>query len=668
MAVATEVTNVRYPGNNSTSIEYPVTFPVVDGSHIKVGVRPDGEAFAELPSWKFVVVPKAGGAFAVTTVDAIAVDSVVVIWREVPVTQPTELPLAGRLPSTAIEGGLDRATMQIQELKATQARCIKLDQAADEQDDIAPVPNTLLGFDGDGNFTTLDSTTVRELAQLDGDGANATASWANAAAQAAVVPGFIGQLGVRRDDLSVWVAQNIAAGAWARARGDIGGKVIVTNETQFAAALAAGLGIRVVGEIELTTHYDITTATVIEGAQGAAITLAGADTYGFSVQASLIVRDIKIKAPTRLQKRAFAIGGTRYAGYFVLQNVEFDTIGNALCADGGATSPIMPDILIDQCRFKRIGGNGYTGGSIGNSGAVVINWNLGSVRIQGCEFDDIYGNPIHVSYNGIKTIPPDADDNSSVVNEFEEEGCVWVIGNRMRNYDRNGIECFSCDYGHIVLNQVIGGSGSWVGGGSGIGISAAGKYMKVHLNSVKNFWGYGIEIYGYGITCTDNTIDTCSQDSANIRRGLSVDHSSHCLVSGNQFINIVNAVNPKTAIGVSNSNNITIDGNRFSLVSIACDVQAASCENITFTGNEHFFSDGGSGLGNSYKWTFAATSGLKHIVIGNITRNIGAVPAAQFLKVAATFGVYYDYTTGQHVAPGPGFLEFGTLGQNLVIP
>jgi hypothetical protein len=256
MAVASTVTNVSYPGNNSTSTEYPVTFPVLDGSHIKVGQRDAGGPFLQLASWAFTVVPKPGGSFAITTTAAVPPTSTLVIWREVPVTQPTELPLAGPLPSTSLETGLDRGVMQTQELREEIGRAVRLDRAAGHQAPLTPVPNALLGFDGAGDWAVTDAARIRELAQLEGDGSNLQATWADAAAQFSVVPAFTGQMGIRRSDNTLWTARSTTGGDWVPARIP---RVIVSTEDELLDAIAANRSIFVSGTINISSSLDLET-------------------------------------------------------------------------------------------------------------------------------------------------------------------------------------------------------------------------------------------------------------------------------------------------------------------------------------------------------------------------------------------------------------------------
>lgn len=668
MAVPSEVSTVVYPGNKSAMIEYPVPFQALEAEHIKVGVRPVGDPFVQLPAWEYTVVAKPGGGWAVTTSDPVPAADTVVIWRELPVIQPVELPLAGRLPATAIEQALDRQTMQIQQLADDVDRCVRLDRSASAQGTFQVLPNTLLGLDGNGNWTNFDPDKVRELALIGGvDEGNPVATWATAGDRTTTAPAFLGQVGVQRSDKSLWVANSLTVGDWVKAYSDTDTSVkTVRTVEEFTAAVAAGGAIRIIGTITLTTPYDITKPMVIDGDIGAKLVLAMSTSYAFSVQASLIVRDLEVTSATRLAHRAFTIGGPRFVGTFMLQRCHIHNVGCAFNGDGGGASNIMPTIIIDQCRINAIGGAGYTGAGVGLFGAIAIAWNLGAVRLTNNIITDTWGNGIWIGDNGIKRIPPESVDNSAVVPNASAAGQVWIVGNWVRDYYRNGIEVFGCDWAVIAHNKIIGGNYGFIGGQ--IALSQAGNHGIVHGNYVRDYPGYGIEIvYKYNIV-TGNVIDTCTGDRENPLLAMSIggrDVTSKCLVANNHFINIVHKTHTHVCINLSQSTDITITGNRYTDCSIACDVQASSCDRITFTNNEHLYSAGASTV--ALKWTFAANSGTNHVVMNNVTRGIGTNPAAPWIKFGGGAGGYVNYTSGKQIAPAD-FLEVGATSNNLVIP
>lgn len=681
MSVASEVTNVSYPGNSSTTVEYPVIFEVTDGSFIKAGVKPVDGAFAELPSWEFTVIVKPDGSFAVTTNPAIPATSTLVIWREMPLTQPTELPLAGRLPSTALEGGLDRLTMQVQQLADEVARCVKLDRSAGPQGAFPVTPDTLLGVDANGAWTSFGPTKVRELALLAAiDAGNPIATWATEGDRASTPPDFVGQIGAQRDDKSLWVGNSTTGGDWTKALADLGDIKIVRTVAQFEAALAAGGRMRIVSSLTLPNAYTITAPVDIEGAPGVVLTLAHTATYGFLVQATTRFQDIRITGPNRTSMRAFAIGGSRYAGSFVLQRVAIYNVGNALCLDGAASSVVAPHVMIDDCDIYAIGAAGYTGGGgSGGDGAIALTWNLSQVNIVNNRIWDTYGNAIYIGQSGLMA---GGQNNTAQVPNMLSVGQIFIHNNWIRDFDRNGIEVFGADYAVVSFNRIIGGTG--IVDGAGISLSFAGSYGVCHGNIVRDYWGYGIEVVRRHNIVTCNLIDTCTHDRSNVLMAMSVggrDTTSNCLIASNIFRNIVNKVHPHIAISFATSTDCAAVNNKFYDVSIACQVASGANESITFVGNEHRFANGGNLLDpalyptpSEFQWTFSASgsAGTKHVVMSNVTRNKAGAAAtiAQFYKFGVGSGGYVNYTSGQQIHGGSAgtYLELGATSNNLVIP
>lgn len=172
------------------------------------------------------------------------------------------------------------------------------------------------------------------------------------------------------------------------------------------------------------------------------------------------------------------------------------------------------------------------------------------------------------------------------------------------------------------------------------------------------------------MTATDNVIDTCTHDRSNPLFGMSLGGSVACrwaTVHGNHFINIVNKTYGHAALSMSNCSHISVRGNKFTLCSVACNISATSVDNVTFMENDHLFDDGSGGGGLGY-FTFQANSGTKHVVMNNVTRGAGGSYSTDSMyRVAASCGVYYDFTSGQQIAPGPGYLDFGDSSANLSI-
>ena len=173
MAVDTQISQVNYEGNGSTSVGYPITFPFLDPDHILVGTLNEDDEIILLDSDDYTVDVAES---EVRTDPAIADTETVVILRSMPLTQPTVYPEGGAFPSQEHERALDRLTMLVQQL----ARL---------------VDGTGVNFGGDLSDVI---------------------TFANAAARIAATPRRIGQLGIQLNDNSLWYGSNIGVGQWTR--------------------------------------------------------------------------------------------------------------------------------------------------------------------------------------------------------------------------------------------------------------------------------------------------------------------------------------------------------------------------------------------------------------------------------------------------------------------
>lgn len=202
MAIPSAVRAVEYVGNNSTVTPYSIPFPFHDVAHIYVGVTADGETEPTvLASNAYTVTPITGGGTLVTAA-AIPITSTVLIFREVPIVQPTTLPLAGRLSSESIETAFDRLTMI----------CQQIDSRA----------RAAAGLDDNGAVVVPNGTAIPPD----------VATWNLAAERGAVTPIRAGQLGVERDTDKIFIANSVTTGDWTEyAQGGPTGPAGPTGDT-----------------------------------------------------------------------------------------------------------------------------------------------------------------------------------------------------------------------------------------------------------------------------------------------------------------------------------------------------------------------------------------------------------------------------------------------------
>ena len=527
MSVSSEVTNVTYPGNESSSTAYPVTFPVTDGSQIRVGIQVAGEAFAQSPSWAYTVIEGAAGTFSVTTVNPVDDTSTVVIWREMPATQPVELPLAGRLPSTAIESGLDRATMQIQELKSTLSRAIKMDYSASPQADVSPVPNALFGFDANGNFEPVTAARVRELAQLEGNGANATATWVNPAARPSTVPQFTGQIGIQRSDKSAWTALSTTAGDWTPATLPY---ETVTTEAELLLAIASSRIIRIRGMITLSSSLIITTndVTLLGAGPNAGLTLPH---NGTSLQTVVWVRAQRVKL----------IGLVITSNHPLTTGRTHPDVGVRFATD---TTSNCSGLTVHQCIFRNLGW-----GILGDRSSAVLP--TYDVRITECLFEGIFNGAIWLLWffhnlrildNVFRMRTASQTHNIDFNPIYVAMRCdeMIIAFNSISRFGRNAIEVWnpSNDPAAAASNRNVLIAYNDIrepllpAGGTGIGITILGKgYLRQIGNTIDGVY-IGLEINGDSVNNGYNI--AYGNGLTNIKNSaISINSVTHALVESN---------------------------------------------------------------------------------------------------------------------------------------
>lgn len=176
--IETEVFSYSYTGNGSTVTGYPVPFPFLGNhSYVKCAVLLDGDAEETILTGGDYTVHQVGAAYEVRTAVAYVEADTVRVYRELPLTQPLDLPISGALSPVNLETALDRLVMQMQQIAS-----------------LVGGLSIGAGYIVEGNVT-----------------------FAGAAERAAAVPTRVGQLAVQLEDMSYWVSTGITAGAWTHA-------------------------------------------------------------------------------------------------------------------------------------------------------------------------------------------------------------------------------------------------------------------------------------------------------------------------------------------------------------------------------------------------------------------------------------------------------------------
>jgi hypothetical protein len=157
-----------------------------------------------------------GSGGSLVTAAPIDEDDTLIIFRQVPLTQPTVFQPAGPFPAKSNETALDRLLMICQQLN----RRINVLEGVVEPDYVyVPASNS--------------------------DDSRDTLAWASAAARGAVAPKWTGQLGVQIDDLSIWEAGSAGVGDWVLYTGTwqkeyrvVAPATVVTSGTVYVGTLS----------------------------------------------------------------------------------------------------------------------------------------------------------------------------------------------------------------------------------------------------------------------------------------------------------------------------------------------------------------------------------------------------------------------------------------------
>ena len=221
MSVSATATAATYNGNNSTSTGYAVTFPYLDPAHVKVKKTLTATGVSTTLTGggvDFTLVEVGVGSPYVRTTVAIPTSYRVSVYRETPITQPLTLPSAGPFEAQSVERAFDRIVYQIQEKLTSLGGTLHLSDPAATAAPIPNTANTLVGFSSLGATKNYTAAELRDLilglgvTTLSGN----TKTWADETARAAISPDFVGQIGVQRDDASIWYAYALGGSYWNR--------------------------------------------------------------------------------------------------------------------------------------------------------------------------------------------------------------------------------------------------------------------------------------------------------------------------------------------------------------------------------------------------------------------------------------------------------------------
>ncbi|WP_050025202.1 tail fiber protein [Verrucomicrobium sp. BvORR034] len=195
MAVQSGTSAAIYTGNNSTVTPYPVPFPYLLPSDIYVAVQVgEGDPAILAQGADYTLTPtkdSSGNIVGGQVVTKVAYNNTrtLTIFRQVSLTQLTELPEAGPISSRTLEKAYDKATMALQQIHR---RVLALE-----------------GIDDGGSVIVIPEGSTGDVLQD-------VQTFADATTRGNAIPKRVGQLGVQIDNGSLWRSTSTGAGSWAR--------------------------------------------------------------------------------------------------------------------------------------------------------------------------------------------------------------------------------------------------------------------------------------------------------------------------------------------------------------------------------------------------------------------------------------------------------------------
>lgn len=165
MALNSTTTKVSYAGDDADT-SFPITFVFWDNSDIEAVLVDDatGAETTWVEATNYTLSGGDGSTGTLTATAAPATGETLVIRSNRANTQPTELPLGGRLPSTSVERALDQTTRLVQQRGEETGRALKAPVA---ESSIADIPtsasraNKVFTFDANGD------PQAQEIADID---------------------------------------------------------------------------------------------------------------------------------------------------------------------------------------------------------------------------------------------------------------------------------------------------------------------------------------------------------------------------------------------------------------------------------------------------------------------------------------------------------------------
>ncbi len=148
MAIQSTHSKVQYVGNGSTVTAYPVTFPFLEASDLRVLAD---ETLLVL-GVGYTVEGGEGEEGSLFTLEPWDETHTLTIYRETALLQPTSYEDQDAFPAKSHERALDRLTMIAQDLDRMTNLGVKISEIQDPLQALLPEPETVIGFDEEGVF------------------------------------------------------------------------------------------------------------------------------------------------------------------------------------------------------------------------------------------------------------------------------------------------------------------------------------------------------------------------------------------------------------------------------------------------------------------------------------------------------------------------------------
>lgn len=222
MSIAAEIASVSYTLATGVGEEMPVTFKVLDSSHLRVYA--DGELQTLTTDYTWTSDGTDAGTGTVTSVSMLAGEEVYITY-EIPATQESEFEDGDPFPPEVVEGEFDKSRLILAAIKERLTEVLRFPpgEAATQLGAAAARASKALWFDSNGDPTVYNAAQLLAVIEAeipDSVVDRPTVTFADASDRGTTTPDFTGQLGIQLDTLgadplgSLYVSASTSVGDW----------------------------------------------------------------------------------------------------------------------------------------------------------------------------------------------------------------------------------------------------------------------------------------------------------------------------------------------------------------------------------------------------------------------------------------------------------------------